>query len=595
LAQDWKRYAQNERLWEAIFRSKAEAAISRSEATLFKVQESKSDDVLTLETLQSEEMRSLCRVDFTLSSWREACLANVTPDLPNVYRWNLDNKLRFVCDPRSLSLKLGKMYDEISGHLRIAAGLEPEFACSDTILTNPEIYIPELDLHLDYPVPVRQIRQLIDILGSRAPFGRGQETVVDLSVRKCWEIPASRFVTANPKWAAMFTSSLFGPSSPLACVRNTLLSDNGIDQVVATPYKLLIYEKGDFFHPHVDTQRCPAMFGTLTVSLLIDVGVHPFQESLGILKTTDEISIRHLNQEKKFNLSCIYVGDVFGSYPSLRHRQQNLHMSGDDYSERYAKEAAAARWVAFYTDCVHELKPLNACYRLSLVYHLHRVASCPTTFALSSATTPEVGDQKPTILRAARSMGVQFACSTALFLSIFPNQAAAWLLDYKYARCISNKQHFQHLKGTDAMLLTQVRQLFAARIVAEPCPASDRRSNENLLLLLVPVLAKKMDPVSTGFTVTTPEHYGGDEGYWSGTYDGKVLWMNPQVLDRDRAFDRTESFYTGNEHSDPDYLYERVALFLVSANRPRAGHVRGKNRYGELTRFDMLQTISQKN
>jgi len=83
---------------------------------------------------------------------------------------------------------------------------------------------------------------------------------------------------------------------------------------------------------------------------------------------------------------------------------------------------------------------------------------------------------------------------------------------------LSNKQHFQHLKRTDAMLLTQTRQLFGARFVAETNPASARRSNENLLLVLVlvPVLAKKkMDPASTGFTATTPEHCGGDEGYWT--------------------------------------------------------------------------------
>ena len=37
--------------------------------------------------------------------------------------------------------------------------------------------------------------------------------------------------------------------------------------MIAQLYKLLIYEEGDFFHAHVDTQRSDSMFGTMTVSL----------------------------------------------------------------------------------------------------------------------------------------------------------------------------------------------------------------------------------------------------------------------------------------------------------------------------------------
>ena len=45
----------------------------------------------------------------------------------------------------------------------------------------------------------------------------------------------------------------------------------GQRKVIAQLYKLLIYEEGDFFHAHVDTQRSDSMFGTMTVSLPVSL------------------------------------------------------------------------------------------------------------------------------------------------------------------------------------------------------------------------------------------------------------------------------------------------------------------------------------
>lgn len=42
----------------------------------------------------------------------------------------------------------------------------------------------------------------------QAPFGRGDDTVVDQSVRKTWQLDASLFRCSNPAWAAFLDTVL---------------------------------------------------------------------------------------------------------------------------------------------------------------------------------------------------------------------------------------------------------------------------------------------------------------------------------------------------------------------------------------------------
>lgn len=42
----------------------------------------------------------------------------------------------------------------------------------------------------------------------QAPFGRGDETVVDVSVRKTWQLDASLFRCSNPAWPAFLDTVL---------------------------------------------------------------------------------------------------------------------------------------------------------------------------------------------------------------------------------------------------------------------------------------------------------------------------------------------------------------------------------------------------
>ena len=70
----------------------------------------------------------------------------------------------------------------------------------------------------------------IAALCKQSPFGRGDETVNDESVRKTWEFEASYIECRNPDWAAFAEK-----------ITNEVVANIGV-QVVASaqPYKLLL-------------------------------------------------------------------------------------------------------------------------------------------------------------------------------------------------------------------------------------------------------------------------------------------------------------------------------------------------------------------
>ncbi|EPE04508.1 2og-fe oxygenase [Ophiostoma piceae UAMH 11346] len=92
----------------------------------------------------------------------------------------------------------------------------------------------------------------------RAPFGHGQQTLVDDSVRKTWELDASHVSLTNPAWQAGFETKICGPVIKALA----LPADSQIK-----PYKLLLYEPGSFFREHRDSVKEPGMVGTLVVCL----------------------------------------------------------------------------------------------------------------------------------------------------------------------------------------------------------------------------------------------------------------------------------------------------------------------------------------
>jgi predicted 2-oxoglutarate/Fe(II)-dependent dioxygenase YbiX len=189
------------------------------------------------------------------------------------------------------------------------------FSVSGTLPSIP----PGLDVkgvgHIGLPLTAHQAKALIE-LSEQAPFGRGEETIVDTDVRQSWQISADEFELGNPQW-----------NEALQAAADQIGKDLGLSgcKIGFEPYKLLVYEEGSFFAPHRDTEKIPNMFATWVVNL-------PSEHEGG------ELIISHAGQSQRYSFADSSLFE-----PSF---------------------------VAFYADCYHEVKPITAGYRLCLVYNL---------------------------------------------------------------------------------------------------------------------------------------------------------------------------------------------------------------------------------
>ncbi|HMG07889.1 MAG TPA: 2OG-Fe(II) oxygenase, partial [Mucilaginibacter sp.] len=172
---------------------------------------------------------------------------------------------------------------------------------------------------IGFPVNPLEIEEMIKA-AHKAPFGKGSETVLDTTVRSAWEIDAGEVTFNNNEWGK-FISNVVEHIKPGLGIENHSVSAN--------LYKLLIYEKGDFFLPHKDSEKEKGMFGTLIIGL-------PSKHTGG------ELTV------------------------SFDGRTEVIDFSGP--SNQYKIPFAA-----FYADCEHEIKPITSGYRVCLAYNLVQV------------------------------------------------------------------------------------------------------------------------------------------------------------------------------------------------------------------------------
>ena len=168
---------------------------------------------------------------------------------------------------------------------------------------------------LSFPVPESQVRALIGV-AERAPYGKGEETLVDTSVRDCRQIDSARIRLCGSAWPETFSGLLKAAAEGLGCPP---------ERLDAQPYKLLIYETGGFFAAHRDTEKANGMVATLSLSL-------PVSGAGG------ELVVRHRNREVSIDMT--------------------------------AAEPSELAYAAFYADCSHETRLVTEGFRLSLVFNL---------------------------------------------------------------------------------------------------------------------------------------------------------------------------------------------------------------------------------
>ena len=162
---------------------------------------------------------------------------------------------------------------------------------------------------ISLPVKAPQAKRMI-ASARPARFGRGEQTLTDLSVRDTWEITPDQVTLTGLDWDAI-----------LAEVRDEL----GLPpraRLRAEPHALLVYGKGQFFLPHQDSEKDDTMIGTLVVSL-------PSSHTGG------ELVIEH-----------------------------------NDKTVAYQASATEVSVAAFYADCRHQVKPVRTGYRVTFTCNL---------------------------------------------------------------------------------------------------------------------------------------------------------------------------------------------------------------------------------
>lgn len=169
---------------------------------------------------------------------------------------------------------------------------------------------------ISFPLNDQQAKALIQI-AEKAPFGQSGETILDPQVRSAWQIDATQLSFQNPQWAKF-----------LEIVLEKVKKDLGLQdyEITAQLYKFLLYQQGDFFLTHKDSEKEKGMFGSLII-----------------------------------NLPSYYTGG-----------ELYIRFEGEEVCADFAEDAANYKidCAAFYADCDHEIKPLTSGYRICLVYNL---------------------------------------------------------------------------------------------------------------------------------------------------------------------------------------------------------------------------------
>ncbi|KAK1228340.1 hypothetical protein PQX77_008593 [Marasmius sp. AFHP31] len=167
------------------------------------------------------------------------------------------------------------------------------------------------------PLSEREAKAVIE-KSIQAPFGKGERTIVDTEVRDTWEVDASKVQFQEPKWLSFM-------ERVVQEVCQTLGVNFQASKPRAELYKLLVYETGSHFLPHVDTEKTNGMFASIIVVLP----------------------------------SRFTGGDAHVSHGTLR---KVFNTSGPSLSKTTV--------LSWYTDVTHEIKPIESGYRLALSYNL---------------------------------------------------------------------------------------------------------------------------------------------------------------------------------------------------------------------------------
>ncbi|MGK8524985.1 2OG-Fe(II) oxygenase [Nocardia asteroides] len=239
------------------------------------------------------------------------------------------------------------------------------------------------------PVTPDQARRLCEV-ARPARYGLREQTLLDANVRDTWEIPPDLVTLDERQWRQTLLPMLDILRAELGLAPECELS--------AELHSMLVYEPGQFFQRHQDSEKADGMIGTLVVTL-------PSTFTGGEL-VIEQQGTKVIDQGSPKELS----------------------------------------FVAFYGDCLHEVLPVTDGFRITLTYNL----------VAKGRTGPEAAAfaTHPSVALLAEQLCAHFTTPTEA--STWPShrepvkrppRQLVYLLDHQYS------QHgfgWDQLKGGDA-------------------------------------------------------------------------------------------------------------------------------------------------
>ncbi|KAL0477233.1 2OG-Fe(II) oxygenase [Acrasis kona] len=201
-----------------------------------------------------------------------------------------------------------------------------------------EVVQPDLKVDgvpIKIPLDSQTVSNLIK-MSNVAYVGLGNETVIDTSIRQGYNINASRiaYTPTLPVYGRgeevnginqNIWKALLHKKDRHNIISNKIKESFHKGDISIKPYKLLVYEKDQFFKLHRDTQRGPNHFASIVLFLP------------GAKYTGGELVVRRDGNEMKYD---------YGS-------------------------ADALRWVCFHIDCEHEVLPITSGHRVTMTFHVY--------------------------------------------------------------------------------------------------------------------------------------------------------------------------------------------------------------------------------
>ncbi|KAL9634325.1 MAG: hypothetical protein Q9204_003043 [Flavoplaca sp. TL-2023a] len=205
-----------------------------------------------------------------------------------------------------------------------ASGSFAAFGTIDSFV-NPGIFIDRIGI-VRLPLSEDDAQALVQT-SHKAPFGKGNETLVDESVRKTWQIDAANFQILNKAWQACLDRILERVTEELGIA-------GGPSSIRAEPYKMLLYEKGAMFKPHQDTEKVAGMQMSFTRSAsALDARIGQFTQALTRWQELVDdphylaYPLDHQYTDRDLKLAHLKGGDFYRA----RHIVQSCEAHGEYY------------------------------------------------------------------------------------------------------------------------------------------------------------------------------------------------------------------------------------------------------------------------